>query len=73
MASVVAYSTVASTTSSGKQRRLLPVPTAIHEVGDQLGNLNDAFRASVALMGTAISSRPTVTQAASQSATVGIS
>jgi hypothetical protein len=72
MVSVASRSAVVSTISSGKRRRLPPVPTAIHEVGDQLGSLNETFRASVALMGTAISSRPAM-MPASQSAAASMS
>lgn len=53
--------TAASTTSSTQRRRLAPVPAALDRVGDQLSSLNDTFRASVALMGSAMSSAPSPT------------
>ncbi|KIK78257.1 hypothetical protein PAXRUDRAFT_164452, partial [Paxillus rubicundulus Ve08.2h10] len=60
MVSVASHSAFVSTILSGKHHRLPPVPTAIHEVGDQLGSLNETFCASVTLMGTTISSCPTM-------------
>ncbi|KIK82659.1 hypothetical protein PAXRUDRAFT_153572, partial [Paxillus rubicundulus Ve08.2h10] len=47
MVSITSHSAVLSMILSGKHHCLLPVPTAINEVGDQLGSLNEMFHVSL--------------------------